>query len=195
MDYHALAQIVKHAQVRVDQLIVELYLLFSQLVVVGVYLVYELPVEINQLFEFLLQQASHALLLALFDLLLPFPLHTTSKVSVNGVVRIDLKNTVWLFPAKAAIFAPANFLDVGTSPRITFLQSIKNIILVDESEAVKAEFLFAGSCLVRPIALVHKFSFKFAHVACSNFDERNGGAFVKRELLDVSLSIVGLFHH
>lgn len=50
-----------------DEFVVELDLIFGQFVIVGVYFVDELAIEVNQLFESLLQQASHTLFFALFS--------------------------------------------------------------------------------------------------------------------------------
>lgn len=83
MDDHALAQVVQHAQVGMDQLVVKLDLLFGQLVVVGVHLVYQLAVEVYQLLELLLQQAPHALLLTLLQLLVALALHPAAQVRVD----------------------------------------------------------------------------------------------------------------
>lgn len=83
MDDHTLAQIVQDCQVGMDELIVKFDLLFCQLVVVCVHLVDQLPVEVNQLLEFLLQKTSHALLFALFNFLFTLSFHSTPKIGVN----------------------------------------------------------------------------------------------------------------
>ena len=51
--------------------------------VVSVYLVYQLSIEVCQLLEFLLKQASHALFLALVLFLLTFPTHAVLEVGVD----------------------------------------------------------------------------------------------------------------
>jgi hypothetical protein len=66
-----------------DELIVKFDLLFSQFVVVCVDLVDQLSVEVDQFLEFLLQQTSHALLLALFNFLLALSLHSAPKIGVD----------------------------------------------------------------------------------------------------------------
>ena len=53
------------------------------------------------------------------------------------------------------------------------MECFEDVVLVDESEAIVAEFFFAGSRLIIAEALIHNLAFYFAHVALSDFHERN----------------------
>ena len=171
VDDHTAADVVQHLQVRVDQIVVELYLLLVQLVVVRVHLVYQLTVEVRQLLQFLPEQGPHILLLTLvllFLALLPGP---TPEVAVNWVRRIHLQDCVGLLAGQTAVLAPAYFAYVGAPPGIILLNAINNVVLEDEEEAVEAKLFFAGSGLGVAVALVHQFIFDFAHVAGSHLHE------------------------
>ena len=78
-----------------------------------------------------------------------------------------------LLATQAAVFASADFANVGASPGVTILECFEYVVLVDESKAVVAEFLFAGSRLVVAEALVDDLAFYFAHVALPDLHERN----------------------
>jgi len=151
-------------------------------VIVRVDFVYQLSVEVYQLFEFLLQQASHALFFTFFGLVLALPRPHT-QIGVNWVSGIQLKCAVRFLASEAAIFASTNFLDIGASPRITGLESINNVLFIDERETVKTKFLLTGSRLIIAVALIDQPPFDLTHVASSNFHERNGWAFIERQLL------------
>jgi len=53
-----------------DKFVVKFDLIFSELMIISVYFVYELAIEVNQFFEFFFQQTSHTFLLTLLALLL-----------------------------------------------------------------------------------------------------------------------------
>lgn len=55
-----------------DKFVIEFDLIFSKLVVVSVYFVYELAIEVDQFFEFFFQQTSHTFLLTLLALLFSY---------------------------------------------------------------------------------------------------------------------------
>lgn len=183
MDDHTAADVVQHLQVRVDEVVVELYLLLVQLVVVRVHLVYELTVEVRQLLQLLPQQGPHILLLTLVILFLALLSGPASEVAVNCVRRVHLQDREGLLTGQAAVLAPAYFAHVGAPPGIILLNAVNDVVLEDEKEAVEAKLLFAGSGLVVAVALVHQLVFDFAHVASSDLHEGNSGAFVEGQLL------------
>ena len=55
-----------------DKFVIEFDLIFSKLVVVSVYFVYELAIEVDKFFEFFFQQTSHTFLLTLLALLFSY---------------------------------------------------------------------------------------------------------------------------
>jgi hypothetical protein len=140
---HAVAHVVEHQQVRMNQIIIELDLLLAQLVVVRVHLVDQLPVEVHQLLQLLPQQSPHVLLLALPLILISLALALALQIAVDSKIRVNLQYGVRFFASHTAIFAPTYLTDVWTPPRISILYAVNNVILVDKDETVKTEFLLA----------------------------------------------------
>ena len=150
--------------------------------VICVHLVYQLPIEVNQLLEFLLQQTSHAFLLPFFAFLLSLP-GSQAQVSVDWVSRVKFKAAEGFLTSNAAGFAPTNFFDIRTPPRIATLKRVNDVVLEDESETIEAELFLARSCLIVAVALINQASFDFAHMTCSYLHKGNRWAFVKGQLL------------
>lgn len=55
MENHVFACIIEHRKVLVYKFVIEFDLIFSQLMVIGVYFVYELTIEVNQFFKLFFQ--------------------------------------------------------------------------------------------------------------------------------------------
>ena len=146
--------------------------------------VYQLTIEVHQLFELLTKKCLHVLFFSLVLFLFSFFFGSASEIAVDWEIRVDFKDSVGLFSRNAAIFASANFFQVGTSPGITFLNAVNDVFLVDKNETVETEFLFAGSGLEIPVALVDHFVFYFAHMAGSYFNKGDRRAFVEGQLPD-----------
>lgn len=72
MQDHVSTCVIQNRKVLMDKFVIEFDLIFSELVVVSVYFVYELPIEVDQFFEFFFQQTSHTFLFTLFTLLLSY---------------------------------------------------------------------------------------------------------------------------
>lgn len=147
--------------------------------VVCVDFVYQLTVEVSQLFKSLLQQAPHALLFPLVLLFLPFLLVATSQVTIDWVKRVHLQNTEGLFSAHTTILASADLFDVRTTPRVIFLNTVHNVVFVNKSQTIETEFFLTWGCQIVPVALIDQFPFDFAHVTGSDLHKRNCWAFVE----------------
>jgi hypothetical protein len=194
MHYHALPQIIEHRQVGMDQLVIEFDLFFSQLVVVRVHLVNQLPIEVNQFLEFLFQQASHALLLPLLPLLLTFTLRPTPQIRIHRIIGVQFEDTKGLLSAQTTILAPAHLAQIGTSPRVAILYILKNIVLIDQRETIKTELLLTRSRLVVTMTLIHQLPLRLTHMTGTHLHKRNRAALIKRQLLRTAF-YVRLFNH
>ena len=84
-----------------------------------------------------------------------------------------------LFSGRATILAPANLAIVWTSPRITFLQVVDNVLFVNQHQTVQTEFFLARSRLIIPETLVANFVARFTHVTMTNLHKRYCGVFVE----------------
>lgn len=173
--------------------------------VVAVDFVDELAIEIDDSFELFSDQAAHAFVdfvfLLLFDEFLGlidvlgeglwgFGAH--SEIGVDGHVGVDFEHWVCLLASLAAVFTPADFLDVGAFPGGFLLHFFNDVFLVDEHKAVETELLLTGGRQVVLVTLINDFIPELAHVANTHSHKGNGRRFVERQLLNFSGYL--LFH-